>query len=180
MNDKEKTSDKRREYIVQWLKEAKDPLTGQSIAERTNVSRQIIVQDISILKAKKEPIYATAQGYIYIDSKKPDYPYKRLIACKHTLEETKKELTIIVDYGVFVKDVIVEHPIYGELTASLRLKNRRDVYEFINKLADSNAALLSSLTDGVHLHTIEAESIEQLDEVYLALQEANMLLSKTE
>lgn len=170
----------RRELILKWLKESNEPLTGQIIAEKTNVSRQVIVQDISLLKAKNEPIIATAQGYLYLSDKQPNYPFKRIIACYHSPGQTRDELTIMVDYGVLVRDVTVEHQIYGELTASLMIKSRRDVNEFIEKMETATASYLSELTDGVHLHTIEAESPEQLDDLVKALDKAGFMLSKIE
>lgn len=180
MDGRKKSSEDRREFILQWLKQNPAPLTGQAIAEKTNVSRQVIVQDISILKAKNEPIIATAQGYVYINDQQPKFPYKRLIACRHSPEQTEEELFIMVDHGVHIRDVIIEHPIYGELTASLLLQNRRDVAQFIKKMKESNASYLSDLTEGIHLHTIEAETNEQLDEVYQALSKAGFILAKTE
>jgi len=60
----------RQDFILDLLKKATTPLTGSEIAKMTNVSRQIIVQDISILKAKKEPVVATSQGYIYLHEEK--------------------------------------------------------------------------------------------------------------
>ncbi|OEF99219.1 transcriptional regulator [Vulcanibacillus modesticaldus] len=180
MDGRRRTSEERRKFILQWLKESNEPLTGQEIAEKTNVSRQVIVQDISILKAKNEPIIATSQGYIYMNTNQELYTFKRLIACIHSFEQTKEELMIFVDHGVYVRNVIIDHPIYGEITAPLMLKNRRDVYNFINKLKDTNATLLSTLTNGIHLHTIEAETKEQLDEVCYELDKNGFLLSKDE
>ncbi|MGC7477980.1 3H domain-containing protein, partial [Pandoraea pneumonica] len=77
---------------------------------------------------------------------------------------------------VTVKDVSVEHPIYGDITASLMHRSRRDVDQFITKLEETGASLLSKLTGGVHLHTIEADSVRQLDEACAALQQAGYLL----
>lgn len=175
-----KLGEERRKLILQWLKESKEPMTGQAIAEKTNVSRQVIVQDISLLKAKNEPIIATSQGYIYLNSPTSINTYKKIIACRHSPEQTMEELLIIVDNGVVVKDVIVEHPIYGELTASLLLKNRKEVYDFIEKMRETKAAYLSDLTDGVHLHTIESETKEQIDNVVKALENSGFLLSISE
>ncbi|MFV9510817.1 transcription repressor NadR [Tepidibacillus sp. LV47] len=180
MDGKKKLGEERRKLILNWLKQSKEPLTGQQIAEKMNVSRQVIVQDISLLKAKNEPIIATSQGYVYMNDKEESYPYRRIIACSHSTQQTKEELNIMVDHGVLVKDVIVEHPIYGELTASLMLKNRREVQQFIDKMNETKASYLSDLTGGVHLHTLEAETEEQLDEVCEALEKAGLLLSKTE
>lgn len=177
MIEKRLTGDERREYILEWLKNSDEPLTGQILAEKTNVSRQVIVQDISILKAKNIPILATSQGYIYVQKNNSMYSFKRIIACKHSPEKTEDELLLLVDHGVFVRNVIVEHPIYGELTASLMLKSRVDVYEFLDKMKKSGAAYLSDLTDGVHLHTLEAATEKQLNEAINSLENAGLLLS---
>ncbi|WP_431308980.1 transcription repressor NadR [Halalkalibacter lacteus] len=168
--------DKRRDLIIQWLSKSNKPITGGELANRTNVSRQVIVQDISILKAKKHPIIATAQGYIYVQSN-PSPRVSRIIACKHSPAETKEELFILVDHGITVKQVIVEHAIYGEITASLMLSTRHDVEKFCKSVEHTQSALLSELTDGVHLHVIEAEHHYQLDTVVQALEENGFILS---
>ncbi|WP_339062417.1 transcription repressor NadR [Tepidibacillus marianensis] len=180
MEGKKKLGEERRNLILNWLKNSNDPLTGQQLAEKMKVSRQVIVQDISLLKAKNEPIIATAQGYVYINDKESNHLHRRIIACFHLPQQTQNELNILVDHGVFVNNVIVEHSIYGELTASLLLKNRRDVQQFIIKVGETKAAYLSELTGGVHLHTIEAETEEQLDEACKTLEKKGFLLSKTE
>lgn len=169
--------DERRSLILRWLKETDQPITGTLLATKTNVSRQVIVQDISILKAKKHPILATSQGYVYLKQQQTKQLSSRVIACIHTPEETEHELTIIVDLGGSIKDVVVEHPVYGDLTASLLIRSRRDVKEFIEKMSSTSASLLSQLTDGVHLHTIEAGTEEELDEICEALKEAGYLLN---
>lgn len=176
MDGRKKLSEDRRNFILDWLKTSNEPLTGQAIAIKMNVSRQVIVQDISLLKAKDEPIIATAQGYIYLHEKQSNYPFKRIIASRHTPTKTEQELNILVDLGVFIRDVIVEHPIYGELTASLMLKNRRDVQQFIKKMEQTSASYLLDLTDGTHLHTIEAETEKQLEEACAALEKAGFIL----
>ncbi|WP_239254611.1 transcription repressor NadR [Listeria ilorinensis] len=167
--------EERREAIIAWLKETDEPISGSEIAKRTNVSRQVIVQDVSLLKAMNQPIMATPQGYILIDEKKSKRN-RRVIACRHTREETEAELNILVDHGVSVIDVIVEHPIYGEITGSLHLNSRFDVGKFVRKLMTTSASLLSGLTDGLHLHTIEADSKEQLEKAISELDEAGFLV----
>ncbi|WP_202079747.1 3H domain-containing protein [Caldalkalibacillus salinus] len=167
--------DQRRAYILQSLQESTDPVPARALAEKTNVSRQVIVQDISLLKAKDEPIIATAQGYIYVQKMAQKKP-QQVIACQHKPDETEHELNIIVDHGVTVVDVTVEHPIYGQLTGSLMLRNRKDVRRFIEKMDQTNASLLSELTEGVHLHTMEADTEQQLQEAYQTLHEAGYLL----
>ncbi len=165
----------RRDLIIKWLETSARPLTGSELAKRTNVSRQVIVQDISILKAKKHPILATAQGYIYVKTE-PSPRVSRMIACKHSPSETKEELFLLVDHGVTVRQVIVEHAVYGEITASLMLSSRHDVEQFCARLQNTQSALLSELTNGVHLHLIEANSNEQLDQAVQALDEKGFIL----
>lgn len=112
------TGAERRQQLLAWLKESEAPLTGSELAKRASVSRQVIVQDISLLKAKNEPIIATSQGYMYLRSalgKKQ--PVQRIIACDHEPEKTEEELNLIVDFGVTVKDVTIEHPVYGDLNS---------------------------------------------------------------
>lgn len=175
-NDKKVYGDERRTLILDWLKHSSSPLTGSELANRTNVSRQVIVQDISLLKAKNMPIIATSQGYVYLDNGANKETMTRIIASQHHPEQTENELSLIVDFGVNVKDVIVEHPIYGDITASLMIRSRYDVKHFIQKLKDTNASLLSELTEGTHLHTLEATSEHALDQACNALREAGYLL----
>ncbi|MCM3596378.1 transcription repressor NadR [Metabacillus idriensis] len=170
---------KRRELILNWLKETKVPMKGSDMAKKTNVSRQVIVQDISLLKAQNEPILATSQGYVYMKQENDELPaYKRIIASSHKPEATGEELNIIVDYGVTVKDVIIEHPVYGELTASIMVSNRKEVRDFIEKIEETKAAYLSQLTEGLHLHTLVADREEKLDEVCAALKTAGFLVNE--
>lgn len=167
---------KRRQLILAWLKGSVDPLTGKILAEKTKVSRQVIVQDVSLLKAKGEPIIATSRGYIFFQESDKDSKFSMVIAVSHQSEDTADELYTLVDHGVTVKNVMVEHPIYGDITGSLMLKNRRDVDAFLGELKQTKAALLSHLTEGVHLHTVEADTQKQLDEVLVALKMAGYLL----
>ncbi|MFG6119733.1 MULTISPECIES: transcription repressor NadR [Thalassobacillus] len=170
------TASERREEVLFMLKNREDPITGRELADKMEVSRQVIVGDISLLKAKGEPIVATSQGYIYMTDKADSPPIERTIAVKHTPQETEKELTILVDHGVFIKDVTVEHPVYGDLTASVLIWNRRDVQKFLENIKETEASFLSELTDGIHLHTIAADSEEALDEALEALQREGILL----
>src|SRR5699024_5691638 len=110
----------RRKLIMEQLRSTDKPITGGEFAEKTNVSRQVIVQDISILKAKKEPILATNRGYILHRQNKTI----KIIAVNHTPEQAELKLNMIVDHGVTVKDVTVEHALYGEITASIMVSNR--------------------------------------------------------
>lgn len=175
-NQKKVLGEKRRELILSWLQSEGTPLTGSELAKRTNVSRQIIVQDISLLKARNEPIIATSQGYVYMQKQHEQPSFQRLIVCHHTPEQTAEELHLLVDHGVLVKDVIVEHPVYGELTASIMVSTRKEVEELLTKLQETKASFLSQLTEGIHLHTIEADSLSKLDDACRALEEAGFLV----
>lgn len=169
--------DKRRELILKWLKESENPITGSSLATRTKVSRQVIVQDISLLKAQNEPIIATAKGYLYIQQELNTPAYQWVIAVKHSPENTREELEILVDHGVTIQDVTVEHPIYGDLQGSLMISNRKEVNEFIEKIQSSQASLLSELTEGVHMHTLGADREDHLKSACQELKKAGFLLT---
>lgn len=174
--EKKILGEQRRQLILQWLKESGQPLTGAELAAKTNVSRQVIVQDISLLKARNEPIIATSQGYLYLPTTVPNEIYTRVVACYHKPEQTKEELQLIVDHGVTVKDVKIEHPVYGDLTASVMVSNRQEVEQFIQKIEETNSSYLLQLTDGTHLHTLEADSPSKLDAACLALKKAGFLI----
>ncbi len=107
--------EERRTFLLQMLKNSSEPITGSELAAKTNVSRQVIVGDITILKAKKEPIIATSQGYMYLQPASSVPVFERTIAVNHTPEQTEEELILLVDNGVTVRDVKIEHPVYGDL-----------------------------------------------------------------
>ncbi|WP_067837352.1 transcription repressor NadR [Amphibacillus sediminis] len=166
----------RRKAIIKWLSTEGKPLTGGDLAKKAGVSRQVIVQDISLLKAKNEPIIATSQGYLYMSNQTKTHSYQRIVACKHTPEQTRAELECIVDHGVTVKDVIVEHPVYGDLRALIMVSDRHDVNQFLDKITSTKSPYLSELMDGVHLHTLEAESEAKLNAAYHALHQLGFIV----
>lgn len=176
MEQKKILGAERRNYLLQLLKESSVPITGSELAAKTNVSRQVIVGDITLLKAKNEPIIATSQGYLYFRQSSNSPAIERKIACKHTPEETEKELNLLVDHGVTVKDVKIEHAVYGDLTASIMVSNRQEVLQFMEKVNSTKAVFLSELTGGFHLHTISASSKNTLDQAEKALKAAGILL----
>jgi len=156
------TSEERRQEILRLLR-CGNIITGSALSEKLGVTRQVIVADIALLRASGEHIIATPQGYMCAPL--PSHPtVRQTIASRHApdLASIREELNTIVDHGVTVVDVSVEHPLYGEITGNLRIKNRRDVEAFIDRLTASQAEPLSVLTGGLHLHTIEAEDREAL------------------
>jgi uncharacterized protein len=168
--------DERRQWILDKLITKQAPVTGGDLAKQTNVSRQVIVSDITLLKAKGEPIIATSQGYLYMRASNQETLIERTVACQHTPERSEEELFLLVDHGVTVKDVKIEHGVYGDLTASIMVSNRKEVEQFMNKIEDTGASFLSELTDGVHLHTLMAPNEETLEKAESALQEAGFLI----
>lgn len=153
--------EQRRKKIIEGLSEATKPVSATYFANSFGVSRQVIVQDIALLRATGYDILATARGYLL--NKEVATMHKRIILVKHTKSESERELNCIVDNGGRVRDAIVIHPLYGELVGDLMLKTRRDVKEFITRLNELKISPLSELTDGIHMHTIEAASEEELD-----------------
>ncbi|HHY11117.1 MAG TPA: transcription repressor NadR [Firmicutes bacterium] len=166
----------RRNRIVQILSASSKPVTGASLASRLGVTRQVIVQDIALLRAGGESILATPRGYTIWDL--PRSPgVTKLIAVKHNFAQTREELLAMVNAGVEVIDVIVEHPVYGQLTGQLSISTRDDVEKFMETMETTQAGLLSSLTDGIHLHTVKASGKQQLEHLEEVLQDKGFLLS---
>lgn len=167
---KERTD--RQQLILDALHRSDEPLTGTELAQRCGVTRQVVVHDIAILRAAGSPILSTPRGYYW----QPQEPssYQVILSVSHPADLTERELLIFVDYGVQVLDVQVEHPIYGELRGSLHLSSRRDVELFMNRVRTSNALLLSALTDGYHLHTVQCVDLDRLHEAIGALRDAGI------
>lgn len=164
----------RRAKLIEILENAKQPISGTELAKRLKVSRQVIVQDIALLRAVNKNILSTTKGYlIYV---REDEKVNRCFMVKHTTDEIMDELCTIVDHGGKVLDVIVTHDIYGEIKADLIISNRQDVYDFVQKVKENNTRPLKELTDNIHLHTIEADSEEILDKIEEKLREKGYLL----
>ena len=153
--------EKRREQILKEVQSNEMPISGSDLSKKFGVSRQVIVQDVALLRASGCDILATARGYML--NKEIDKMIQRVVAVKHDTNETEDELNIIVDNGGRVRDVIIIHPIYGEIVASLMLRTRREVKQFVEKIKETNATTLLNLTNGEHMHTIEATTEEELD-----------------
>lgn len=158
-------SNSRRECIVKSLTEKEDPIKGTELANMFDVSRQVIVQDIAILRAAGEKILATPQGYMMM-SLKENNKLIRAIVCKHFgYDEIEDELKTIIDLGGKVLDVIVDHPLYGEIKSPLMLNSRIDIQRFMDNLKEEQAEPLSSLTEGVHIHNIELPNEETYNRI---------------
>ena len=168
-------AEKRRGELLNLLRRSSVPLTGAELASHFDVSRQVIVQDVAILRASGEQIFASLQGYLIPPLLQENWK-RTVIACQHTREEIVDELGIIVDLGGKILDVIVDHPVYGELRGNLMVANRRDLRLFMESLDETEASPLSALTRGVHLHTVEAPDQETIDEIIARLDKAGYLV----
>jgi uncharacterized protein len=165
----------RRRRILERIRGQKRPVPGTELARHFRVSRQCVVQDIAILRAERNDILSTPQGYRLPAKQRPD-AHRAVIACQHGPERTEEELQILVDNGVRVLDVIVEHALYGEMRGSLMIESRAEVQEFLRQWRSTKASLLSSLTRGVHLHTVEASKPEMIARARAQLQSRGILL----
>ena len=97
--------------------------SGVALANQLNVSRQVIVQDIALIRAASYDVYSTNRGYVIRGNKE----YTRIVKVKHTNADVEKELNAIVDMGGWVKDVFVYHKVYGVVKAELNIHSRRDI-----------------------------------------------------
>lgn len=166
-------AEERRKKILDYLYNQSEPQSGSTLAGLFNVTRQVIVQDMAILRAERNNIIATAQGYMMLPGTKS---FSKNVVCSHTKEQLKDELMTFVEYGCKVVDVSVEHPIYGELKGNLMLSSVKDVEAFLEKINSNNAMLLSQLTHGIHIHTIEAENEDSIEKAKDVLRKKGILV----
>ncbi|MBK5253316.1 MAG: transcription repressor NadR [Peptostreptococcaceae bacterium] len=169
-------SEERRNEILDQLKKTTSPVSAGKLAEIFNVSRQVIVGDIALLRAASIKILATPKGYVINPGNSNDDSCIYVIACKHDADHTLEELYTIVDYGGEVIDVIVEHPIYGQLTGYLNVSSRYDADQFVKNIEEQNTKPLSDLTDGIHLHNIKCKDKSNFELIKKMLCEKGYLL----
>lgn len=164
----------RRDRILELISSASGPITGAELAQQLGVSRQIVVQDMAILRARGAEIVATPRGYVPGGRPVRGALYREVLAVQHARDQIEIELITLVDLGLRVLDVIVEHPVYGELRGHLLIESRADVRAFMQQLGQAEP--LSVLTRGVHLHTVETSRAGAIDEALRALRDLGILL----
>jgi len=169
--EKELTGSERRQKLISILRNTQVPLSGAELGKQTGVSRQVVVQDMALLRTKGYNIVSTARGYLIPDASMAT----RLFKVCHTNEQVEDELTTIVDLGGVVIDVTVNHRTYGKVCCSLDIKSRRDVRQFLADIASGKSVPLLNLTSGYHFHKVAAESEDILDEIEEALREKDFL-----
>ncbi|MGN0635911.1 MAG: transcription repressor NadR [Acutalibacteraceae bacterium] len=161
----------RRQEILDILRQTDSPIAAKELAARFHVSRQVIVQDLAVIRASHTGIVSTYRGYIL----QQESGCTREFKVRHGLEQTADELNIIVDCGGRVQNVSISHRVYGRITAELDIRSRQDVQEFMDTLCGSESTLLGSATSGYHYHLVEAAGEERLDLIEEKLKECGLL-----
>jgi len=156
----------RRDKIIQKLNEAVMPISASKLAKEFGVSRQVIVGDISLLRASGYKIEALPKGYLLVRNENI-----YTIVCQHTESETFEELSILVKHHIEVLDVKIDHHTYGVLTGELNIKTQQDIIDFLALKPN----LLSKLTNGIHIHTLKVKDKKDLDNALIELRAANFL-----
>jgi transcriptional regulator of NAD metabolism len=166
--------EKRRAQILDTLQSSNTPLSGDALSKQLGVSRQIIVQDIAVLKAANYTILSTNRGYLLY----PGLPINnsRIFKVSHTTDQIREELNCIVDCGGTIRNVIVSHDVYGNITAELNISSRRDVDTFVKKVETSKAVPLKVLGGDIHSHLVEANNDAILDEIEKQLDSLGFLI----
>lgn len=170
------TGKERRKKIIYELEIATNPISGTVLAKKMGVSRQVIVQDMALLRATNKNIISTTRGYLLY--KEDKNTVKRVFNVSHDQNEIQEELYTIVDNGGKMLDVTVMHKVYGMITAELIIRNRLEADEFLKKLEEPDTSPMFTLTNGNHIHTIEAESEEILDRIEQLLKEKEFLVEE--
>ena len=167
--------DIRREKIIEIMSNQKEPVSGSDLAKKFSVSRQVIVQDIALLRAEDKKILSTYRGYVLDRESEKKRKCIRVFCVCHSTKDTQDELQTIVDYGGHVLDVAVDHPLYGQIRADLIINNRLDVEEFVERMDRYKAQPLKVLTGDYHYHTVTAESEKNLDFIEQELRKKGYL-----
>lgn len=159
----------RRDAILQSLRGAKRPVSGTALASVAGVSRQVIVQDIALLRADGHDIVATNRGYVLREgASEPSVP-TRLIKVHHTIDQLEDELQTVVDLGGTVQTVMVNHRAYGKITANLDIRSRSGIARYLEDIRTGKSTPLMTVTSGYHFHRISADTEEALDAIEAAL-----------
>ena len=171
------TGEERRAKIRTRLQESDTPLSGTALAKLFHVSRQIIVQDIALMRAENHQILSTNKGYLLRpDALQASQP-TRVFFVRHTTEQVREEFMTVIDLGGRILDVSVEHELYGPIRADLLIENAQDAQDFVDRLTSCRDNPLKVLTDDCHYHTVTAPSEKLLDLIEAELRNRGFLES---
>lgn len=168
------TGSERRDQIINQIKKSSIPVSGAQLAKEFDVSRQVIVQDIALIRASGYDIISTNRGYILSEASS----VSRIFKVRHTDEQLEEELYSIVDLGGTVRNVMVNHKVYGQMEAPLNITSRRKAAEFIADIRSGKSSPLKNITSDYHYHTVDADSEETLDMIEEMLAEKGFLVNK--
>ena len=167
------TGTERRTKIVELIQNSEKPLSGTALAKQCDVSRQVIVQDIALIRASGYDIISTNRGYIIQEP----LVRERIFKVNHTDEQLEEELYSIIDLGGTVVNVMVNHRVYGHMEAELRINSRRKVEAFMEDIRSGKSSPLKNITSNYHYHKVAADSEETLDLIEDALRQKHFLVS---
>lgn len=169
-------SEERRQAIIEYLAPASLPINGTELAKHFGVSRQVIVQDIALLRAQNHPIWSTNKGYMLSKPFEKQIGCQRVIAVQHSQEQTIDEMQAIVDFGGRMLDIFVDHDLYGEIRAELIINDIQDALDFCERMNHSTSKPLKVLTKDTHYHTIAAPSEKAMQMILQELTEKGILI----
>lgn len=181
------TGEERRIELLKTIRESGRPISGAALAGKFQVSRQVIVQDIALLRVRYPEIYSTPKGYCVAGRTQQERmqvrsdimtgtAVRRVFHVSHSDSQIEDELNAIVDMGGKVLDVFIEHGVYGSIRADLSVQCRRHVQKFMEGIRSGQSSPLKNLTSGVHYHTVEADSEETLDLIGQELEKRGYLI----
>ena len=170
------TGEIRREQMLQMLKKQGAPISGATLAKNFSVSRQVIVQDIALMRAENHQIISTNKGYIYRTEEQKNTQPKRVFCVKHGTDQVMDEFVTVIELGGKVLDVAVEHELYGQIRVDLLIETIQDAQDFASRLVACKDNPLKVLTDDCHYHTVAAPSEKLLDLIQKELEAKGFLL----
>ena len=167
------TGQERRDAMLEIIQNSEKPVSGTALAKQFAVSRQVIVQDIALIRAAGYEVLSTHRGYLLGQKNS----VTRIFKVSHTDEEIADELNLIVDLGGKVLDVQINHKVYGRMKADLGIHSRKQVQDFIEEIRSGKSSPLKNITSNYHYHTVEADSEEVLDLIGKELNKRGYLVS---
>ena len=171
------TGEQRRNQILTLLMQQHSPLSGTVLANQFHVSRQIIVQDIALMRAENHNILSTNKGYLYRTAEAENTQPKRVFCIRHETSQVMDEFMTVIELGGKILDVAVEHELYGQIRVDLLIENVQDARDFAEKLLSCRDNPLKILTDDCHYHTVAAPSEKLLDLIESELKEKGFLIT---
>lgn len=166
----------RRNEILHMLGESDAYISASQLAQHFGVTRQIIVSDVALLRANGHRIQATRKGYRLENSASGEN--LKSIVCRHRGDQVLDEFYTIVDNGGSIASVVVEHPIYGQLSADLNISSRYDAQEFVQRQQETNASQLCDLTGGLHIHMLRVPNEETYIRIVNGLKQLDILVEE--